>query len=152
MITMNFISFASPLGPLTLFADETALVAVEFGQGPDSADSALLQETRAQLSAYFAGNLEVFDLPLNAQGTAFEKSVWRLMSEIPYGHTRSYGDLAYDLDSGPRAVGGACGKNPIAIIVPCHRVLASGGKIGGYSGGGGPETKISLLRLEGVDL
>mgnify|MGYP002637899836 FL=1 len=151
-MTMNFISFTSPLGPLTLFADEEALIAVEFGQGPDGMDSALLQETKSQLSAYFAGKLEAFDLPLHAQGTAFQKSVWQLMGEIPYGKTRSYGDLAYDLDSGPRAVGSACGKNPIAIIVPCHRVLASGGKIGGYSGDGGTETKISLLRLEGVDL
>ena len=73
------------------------------------------------------------------------------MGEIPYGLTRSYGDLAYDLDSGPRAVGGACGKNPIAIIVPCHRVVAAGEKIGGFSGGAGTDTKISLLRLEGVD-
>jgi len=151
-MTMNFISFASPLGPLTLFADEQALIAVEFGQGPDGTDSALLKETRAQLSAYFAGKLEVFDLPLHAHGTAFQKNAWKLISEIPYGNTRSYGDLAYDLDSGPRAVGTACGKNPITIIVPCHRVLASGRKIGGYSGGSGLETKISLLRLEGVDL
>lgn len=149
---MYYQSFTSPLGPLTLFADEEALIAVEFGLGPEGADSPLLQETRAQLSAYFTGKLKVFDLPLHAQGTDFQKSVWRLMSEIPYGYTRSYGDLAYDLDSGPRAVGGACGRNPIAIIVPCHRVLASGGKIGGYSGGDGTETKISLLRLEGVDL
>jgi len=149
---MYYQSFASPLGPLTLFADAEALIAVEFGQGPDGTDSALLKETKSQLTAYFAGELKAFDLPLNAHGTAFQKSVWQLMREVPYGSTRSYGDLAYDLDSGPRAVGGACGRNPIAIIVPCHRILASGGKIGGYSGGGGPETKISLLRLEGVDL
>lgn len=148
---MYFKSFNSPLGPLTLFADEDALVALEFGQGPESKGSPLLKEAEAQLKAYFTGTLKNFDLPLNAPGTAFQKSVWQLMGEIPYGLTRSYGDLAYDLDSGPRAVGGACGKNPIAIIVPCHRVVAAGEKIGGFSGGAGTDTKISLLRLEGVD-
>ncbi|MBT4932052.1 MAG: methylated-DNA--[protein]-cysteine S-methyltransferase [Rhodospirillaceae bacterium] len=147
---MYFQAIKSPIGPLTLFADEEALVALEFGQGPEGAGSALLKDAQAQLKAYFAGKLKRFDLPLNAPGTPFQKSVWHLMREIPYGVTRSYGDLAYDLDSGPRAVGGACGKNPIAIIVPCHRVVAAGEKIGGFSGGTGIDTKTSLLRLEGV--
>jgi methylated-DNA-[protein]-cysteine S-methyltransferase len=149
---MYFKSIKSPIGPLTLFADEDALVALEFGQGPDGTGSALLTEVQAQLKAYFAGELKHFDLPLSGHGTAFQKSVWHLMREIPYGSTRSYGDLAYDLDSGPRAVGGACGKNPIAIIVPCHRVVAAGEKIGGFSGGAGTDTKTSLLRLEGVKI
>ncbi|NQU57618.1 MAG: methylated-DNA--[protein]-cysteine S-methyltransferase [Rhodospirillales bacterium] len=149
---MYFQSIKSPLGPLTLFASENALLALEFGQGQDGDGSPLLAEAGSQLKAYFAGRLTVFDLPLKIHGTDFQKSVWKLMREIPYGSTRSYGDLAYDLDSGPRAVGGACGKNPIAIIIPCHRVVAGGRKIGGFSGGAGTDTKISLLRLEGVDI
>ena len=147
---MEFLTIKSPVGPLTLFAEQDALVVVEFGQGPNGEGSPLLTEVKSQLAAYFAGKLKSFDLPLNAHGTDFQKAVWKLMREIPYGNTRSYGGLAYDLDSGPRAVGGACGKNPIPIIVPCHRVLAAGGKIGGFSGGTGTDTKTSLLRLEGV--
>lgn len=149
---MYFQSMKSPLGPLTLFTNGDALIALEFGQGPDGGGAPLLREAESQLAAYFAGRLRRFDLPLDAGGTAFQKSVWKLMREIPYGVTRSYSELAGDLDSGPRAVGGACGKNPIPIIVPCHRVIADGGKIGGFSGGAGTADKISLLRLEGVEL
>jgi methylated-DNA-[protein]-cysteine S-methyltransferase len=149
---MYYQSIKSPVGPLTLFAEADALIVLEFGQGPNGPGSPLLTEAKSQLAAYFSGKLKAFDLPLNAHGTVFQKSVWNLMREIPYGHTRSYGDLAFDLDSGPRAVGGACGKNPIAIIVPCHRVVAAGRKIGGFSGDGGTDAKISLLRLEGVEL
>lgn len=149
---MFYQSIKSPLGPLTLFADEDAICVLEFGQGPEGETSPLLKEAAKQLDAYFKGALKVFDLPLNAEGTDFQKSVWKLMREIPYGYTRSYGDLAHDLSSAPRAVGGACGKNPIAIIVPCHRILAANHKIGGFSGGEGADTKTLLLRLEGVDI
>jgi methylated-DNA-[protein]-cysteine S-methyltransferase len=146
---MYFQTIKSPFGALTLFADDNALLVVEFGQGPDGESSPLLAETKSQLTAYFNGKLKRFDLPLNAQGTPFQKSVWKLMLDIPYGHTRSYGDLSHDLKSAPRAVGGACGKNPIPIIIPCHRIVAANQKIGGFSGGTGTDTKISLLRLEG---
>lgn len=149
---MYYISMKTPIGGLTLFADRQALVAIEFGQGPEGECSPLLNEAKAQLAAYFKGALKRFDLPLAAPGTRFQRACWNLMREIPYGNTRSYGDLADDLSSAPRAVGGACGKNPIPIIVPCHRVLASGGRIGGFSGGGGIDTKVFLLRLEGVNM
>lgn len=149
---MYYQSIKSPLGPLTLFADEDAIVVLEFGQVPEGETSPLLEVAKAQLAAYFRGELKQFDLPLKADGTPFQKSVWKLMREIPYGQTRSYGDLAKKLKSAPRAVGGACGRNPIPIIVPCHRVLAADRKIGGFSGGAGTDTKIALLRLEGVDI
>lgn len=149
---MYFRSLKSPLGPLTLFADEDAVVALEFGHGPKGTTSALLEEAAHQMAAYFKGTLTGFDLPVTPQGTDFQKAVWKLMQEIPYGSTRSYGDLASDLGSAPRAVGGACGKNPIAIIIPCHRILAANHKIGGFSGGEGTGTKTLLLRLEGVNL
>ena len=149
---MYYQSIKSPVGDLTLFADENAVVVLEFGQGPKGDSSPLLKEAKSQLDAYFKGKLRHFDLPLDAQGTDFQKSVWKLMVEIPYGSTRSFGEIARDLKSAPRAVGGACGKNPIPIIVPCHRILAANQQIGGFSGGTGTDTKVSLLHLEGVDI
>jgi methylated-DNA-[protein]-cysteine S-methyltransferase len=149
---MYYRSIKSPLGDLTLFADEDAITVLEFGKATGGEGSPLLNEAIDQLAAYFSGRLKTFDLPLNAKGTEFQKAVWKLMIEIPYGYTRSYGDLAKDLKSAARAVGGACGKNPIPIIVPCHRILAANHQIGGFSGGTGTDTKISLLRLEGVDI
>ncbi len=149
---MPHLDLKSPVGPLTLFCDDgdTAIIALEFGQAPGTSPSPLLKEAGAQLGAYFDGRLKQFDLPLAPHGTDFQRNVWRLMVDIPIGCSRTYGDLAQDLKSSARAVGGACGKNPIAIIIPCHRVLAASGRIGGYSGGDGPPTKRRLLRLEGL--
>lgn len=145
-----------PLGPLTVFEDGGAIVALEWGRGSPNAGSgattALLKEARAQLDAYFDGRLRIFDLPLAPLGTDFQRAVWREMGRIPYGRTRTYGHVAARLGSAPRAVGGACGHNPIAIVQPCHRVVGANGWIGGYSGGAGPETKRALLELEGAPL
>ena len=148
---MYFKTIKSPLGPLTLFAKANGIVALEFGNVHEDKSSPLLKEAISQLTAYFKGDLKHFDLPLRATGTNFQKAVWNLIAEIPYGSTRSYGDLSHDLESAPRAVGGACGKNPIPIIVPCHRILAANHKIGGFSSSDGPATKVSLLRLEGIN-
>ena len=147
---MYFQTIKSPLGPLTLFAEAGAIVALEFGDVPHGKSSPLLKEAASQLAAYFKGSSKRFDLPIKATGTAFQKSVWDLIVEIPYGSTRSYGELSHDLQSAPRAVGSACGKNPIPIIVPCHRILAANQKIGGFSSGDGANTKMSLLHLEGI--
>jgi methylated-DNA-[protein]-cysteine S-methyltransferase len=89
-------------------------------------------------------------LPLTPAGTPFQRRVWATLAEIPFGQTRSYGDLARELGSGPRAVGGACGRNPIPLLIPCHRVLTADGHLGGYSGQGGLVTKMQLLRHEGA--
>jgi methylated-DNA-[protein]-cysteine S-methyltransferase len=109
----------------------------------------VLKETASQLEEYFAGERIEFDLPMELDGTAFQREVWTELTRIPYGKTISYGELARRVGrpNGPRAVGQANGRNPIAIIVPCHRVLASNG-IGGY--GGGLKVKRALLELEGV--
>lgn len=147
---MAHLAFNSPLGPLTLFEDDGALVALEWGWGDDCAETPLLTEAQAQLDAYFDRRLRTFDLPFAPQGTAFQRRVWEALATIPYGETRTYGTLARDLDSGPRAIGGACGRNPLPILIPCHRVLAGNGGLGGYSGDEGVETKRRLLRLEGV--
>jgi len=149
---MPQLSLHSPLGDLTLSEEDGALVSVDWGWSPMQQPTPLLKRAKEQLEQYFDGKRRSFDLPLSASGSAFQKRVWNAIAAIPYGATRSYADIARDTDSAPRAVGGACGRNPLAILVPCHRVLAAGGAIGGYSGGEGLETKRNLLRLEGVDL
>lgn len=153
----NCCYFASPVGRLALEADGEALTGVRWAGAAErvrdnSNLSPVLKEARVQLERYFARKLKAFDLPLAARGTDFQKSVWKMMCEIPYGGTATYGGMAMALGSGPRAVGMACGRNPIPIIVPCHRVLGSGGREGGFSGGQGLPTKRKLLALEGVVL
>ena len=146
----------SPVGRLALEADDDSLTAVRWASPGErarkAASSPVLREAARQLERYFKGKLKRFDLPLNAHGTDHHKRVWAMMSEIPYGETATYGGMAMALGSGPRAIGMACGRNPIPIIVPCHRVLAAGGKQGGYSGGRGLPTKHRLLALEGAVL
>jgi methylated-DNA-[protein]-cysteine S-methyltransferase len=146
-MTRSLISLDSPIGRLSLSEENEAIVAIRWADEIGDEPTLLLDEARRQLEAYFAGRLYCFDLPLAASGTAFERRVWAAMREIPFGETRRYGELAFELGSAPRAIGGACGRNPIPIVVPCHRVLARGG-IGGYSGGAGLATKRALLALE----
>jgi methylated-DNA-[protein]-cysteine S-methyltransferase len=141
----------SPLCRLTLFEEDGALTALDFGGKKSAGEpTKLLLQAKRQLDAYFAGKLHDFDLSLAPHGSAFERRVWQLMTEIAYGETRSYGELAQALGAAPRAVGQACGRNPLPILIPCHRVLAAGGALGGYSGGAGVETKRRLLMLEGA--
>ena len=146
---MAHLSLHSPLGALTVFEDAGAIVVLEWGRAPAAETSPLLDEAKRQLDSYFGGRLRVFDLPLQPRGTPFQEDLWRLLAKIPYGTVLTYGALATRLKSAPRTVGGACGKNPIPILIPCHRVLAAGGFLGGYSGGTGIETKRALLRHEG---
>jgi methylated-DNA-[protein]-cysteine S-methyltransferase len=147
------ITVKSPLGALSVFEREGRIVALDYGRtaGRDT-PTPLLRAAALQLERYFSGRLKAFDLPLAPAGTAFQQVVWEGMRRIAYGRTCSYADLARELDSGPRAIGGACARNPIPIIIPCHRVLASGQRIGGYGSPGGLDTKRFLLELEGVRL
>ncbi|MGE5548147.1 MAG: methylated-DNA--[protein]-cysteine S-methyltransferase [Solirubrobacterales bacterium] len=146
---MPALAYNSPVGPLTLFEEDGAIVAVEWGWPPESEETPLLMRARDQLDAYFEGRLDRFDLPLAPHGTDFQRKVWQALAKIPFGATRTYGELAADLGTAPRALGGACGRNPIPIIIPCHRVLAADRSLGGYSGMDGVETKLFLLKLEG---
>jgi methylated-DNA-[protein]-cysteine S-methyltransferase len=146
---MGSLSISSPIGGLVLDEESGALVAIRWAEGEGGNSSPLLADAARQLDAYFAGKLSRFDLPLRPAGSGFEQRVWSAMQRIPFGETRSYGDLAGEIGSAPRAVGGACGKNPIPIVIPCHRVLGKGW-LGGYSGSGGLETKKALLALEGA--
>jgi methylated-DNA-[protein]-cysteine S-methyltransferase len=146
---MPSLSMPSAVGQLTIDEAGDAIVAIRWADAPSGNGSALLAEAARQLAAYFDGKLRHFDLPLAPVGSPFEARVWAAMQAIPYGETRCYGDLATAVGSAPRAVGGACGRNPIPIVIPCHRVLAKGG-LGGYSGEGGLATKQHLLALEGT--
>jgi methylated-DNA-[protein]-cysteine S-methyltransferase len=144
----------SPLGALRLTAADDAIVSLDWaGAAAPMGDSdPLLIRAQEQLAAYFAGDLDRFDLPLLPAGTPHDRAVWREMQAIPRGATRTYGEIARAIGSSPRAVGTACGRNPIPVIIPCHRILAAHGGIGGYSGAGGTETKRRLLALEGAML
>src|SRR6202795_3806704 len=146
---MPSLSIPSPIGQLTIDELDEAIVAIRWADAPAGNGSPLLGEAARQLAAYFDGRLSGFDLPLAPAGSPFEGRVWAAMQAIPYGEPRCDGDLAQTIGSAPRAVGRACGKNPIPIVIPCHRVLAKGG-MGGYSGAGGLVTKQRLLAIEGA--
>ena len=103
------------------------------------------------LDAYFDGDFRAIDFPLKPAGTSFQRSVWDVMLTIPPGATETYGTVARQIGSAAQPVGSACGANPIAIIIPCHRIVAAGGKLGGYSGAGGLDTKRILLQLEATN-
>ena len=146
----------SPVGPLLLVADDGGLRRIEFVNGrkpvqPDPQwqdDAEQLRETVRELRAYFAGDLERFNLDLAPEGTPFQLTVWKRLCEIPFGETISYGELARRIGNpnASRAVGLANGSNPIPIVIPCHRVIGSNGKLTGY--GGGLPIKEKLLALE----
>lgn len=146
---MPQLAFNSPIGPLTLSEEDGVIISLDWGWPPDSEETPLLLRARDQLEEYFDGRRRVFDLPLAPFGTAFQKRVWQALAAIPFGATRTYGDVAAELGTAARALGSACGRNPIPIIIPCHRVLGGNGRLGGYSGMDGVDTKRFLLRLEG---
>ena len=148
------ISMHSPLGDLTLAEEDGKIISLDWGRAPQEwlSPTPLLNEAKAQLDEYFDGKRLQFDLPLAPAGTDFQHRVWKEMQAIPAGSTKSYGEIAKILKSSARAVGNACGINPITIIIPCHRIMGAGGRIGGYSGDGGVETKLYLLRLENVEI
>ena len=156
VLRMSICYAESPVGRLAVEGDHDAVTSLRWAsvdeQANDAASAPALQEAVRQLESYFARKLRRFDLPLAARGTDFQKKVWKMMSDIPYGETMTYGGMAAALGSGPRAVGMACGRNPIPIIVPCHRVTGSGRNEGGFSGGEGLLTKRKLLALEGAIL
>lgn len=138
----------TPIGDITISEEDGAIVALDWGRGRDQEFTPLLREAASQLQDYFDGLRTSFDLPLAPFGSAFRQSVWAELRRIPPGETRSYGDLAKLLGSSARAIGQANGANPIPILIPCHRVVASNGRLGGFSGGEGPATKRWLLDLE----
>ena len=155
---LSFMEMASPVGLLKLVAHDTALVAVlwenedpkrvRLAELVEDKKHPILLETQKQLNEYFSGQRQVFDLPLDFEGTEFQQKVWQALLTIPFGETRSYKQIAEQLGNvkAVRAVGAANGKNPISIIAPCHRVVGANGKLVGFAGG--LENKDILLKLE----
>ncbi len=141
-------SCLTPIGEVTFSEEDGAIVALDWGRGRDQDRTPLLREAVTQLQDYFDEKRAGFDLPLAPYGSAFQCRVWDALRAIPPGETRSYGDLAIALGTSARAIGQANGANPIPILIPCHRVVAAAGRLGGYSGGEGPATKRLLLDLE----
>ncbi len=146
--TMTERTIESPVGVLRIMEMEGAITRLAWGQGAMD-ETPLLLEAEVQLRAYFAQEREAFDLPLHVEGSPFQRAVCDAMRAIPFGYTRTYGEIAQDLSVGAQAVGRACGANPIPVLIPCHRVMGAKG-LTGFSGGGGVETKVALLRLEGA--
>jgi methylated-DNA-[protein]-cysteine S-methyltransferase len=157
-MTWSYKYFASPVGKLKLVASETGLIAILWeNENPrrvplkdllEDNEQPILVETERQLKEYFAGKRDEFSIPLDMRGTAFQKDVWRALLAIPFGKTFSYGEIAKQLGkpNASRAVGAANGRNPISIVVPCHRVIGASGKLTGFAGG--LDAKAHLLGLE----
>lgn len=155
-VNLHYRTIDSPIGPLTMVGDGTALMHLRMAQqrhepdrtGWQEASSGAFAQVADQLAAYFAGELAEFDVHVELRGTAFQRRVWEALMTIPYGETRSYGQIAEQIGSpgAARAVGLANGRNPVSIIVPCHRVIGSSGDLTGY--GGGVDRKRTLLALE----
>jgi methylated-DNA-[protein]-cysteine S-methyltransferase len=150
--------FDTPLGPVLIARTEAGLAGLWFEaqkwhpepiDAPECPDDPLLQKAACQIADYFAGRRTQFDLPLDLHGSPFQRSVWQALCEIDNGSTRSYADIARHIGTpqAVRAVGAAVGRNPVSVIVPCHRVLGSNGSLTGYAGG--LDRKRALLALEG---
>lgn len=143
------------IGPLIAVVENGCLLELRTGEAPppeweEEADSLLLDRLSHQLGEYFAGKRREFDLPLNPKGTSFQKAVWSVLQSIPYGETLTYGEVAARLGQpqSARAVGGACGKNPVLLLIPCHRVVGKDGTLTGFSAAGGVAVKAQLLSHE----
>ncbi|NOX40108.1 MAG: methylated-DNA--[protein]-cysteine S-methyltransferase [Alphaproteobacteria bacterium] len=150
---MSSLSFQSPIGVITITRDGDDITSLSWSktrreQTPPDEAHGVLAEAKAQLLAYFRGDLRRFDLSMSCPSTPFQHGVFESMMSIPYGLTKTYGEIAGYVDGSAQAVGAACGANPLPILIPCHRVVGAS-TLGGYSGAGGIESKVFLLRLEG---
>lgn len=143
---------ATPVGALTLRSDGEAITKVSWVDHdkppPTDEPDSLCDLAAEELLAYFSGNLTIFTVPISLKGSDLQTRIWDIMRGIPFGEVLTYGDVAKAVGSEPQAVGTACGQNPIPVIVPCHRIVGAGGKLTGFSGGKGIETKAFLLDHE----
>ncbi len=145
---MAALTLDTPTGPFTLIEQDGAITKAAWRSGGTDR-TALLSRAADQIRAYFGHELERFELPLHVEGSQFQRDVCEAMCAIPFGHTRTYGDLARDLNAPAQSIGQACGGNPIPLIIPCHRILGAT-NLGGFSGTHGVETKVALLKHEGA--
>ena len=139
----------SPTGPFWVEAQNGAIIRAGWGVAATTTDDPIVHLALTEIAAYFAGTLTRFTVPLNPQAKGFQALFLQALLAIPYGETRTYGQLAKQLNTPAQAIGQACGANPIPLLIPCHRVLGAT-SLGGYSGAGGIETKVALLRHEGA--
>lgn len=145
-------TLVTPVGALTLSSNGRAITRVAWSRSDEEAENIqsdpILEAAASEIERYFAGSLTRFQTPVHLEGSPLQLGVWEAMRAIPFGQVLTYGDVARAVGSKPQAVGTACGQNPIPVIVPCHRVVGAGGKLTGFSGGNGIETKAFLLDLE----
>ncbi len=146
---MKQASLSTPFGDLIVTEKDGAITALGWGLAAGQDRSEGLDTALRQINEYATGQRQHFDLPLRVTGSDFQRAVCAAIAAVPFGHTRTYGEIARDLGVPAQAVGGACGGNPIPILVPCHRVMGAKG-LTGFSGAGGVETKVALLRHEGA--
>lgn len=151
MCKKDKIIFKTKLGNIRIDSENDRIILIEFTKNNiKQSRSIILNKTKIQIQEYITGKRKIFNIKLNPKGTIFQKNVWEQLKLIPYGKTYSYLKLASILKTSPRAIGNACGKNPILLLVPCHRVLSKNGKLTGFSALGGIETKKKILTLEGI--
>ena len=147
--TLHRAGLDTPTGPFWVEAEEGAIVRAGWGDAPVQPDNPVLQQALSEISAYFAGRLTAFTVPLRPKVSGFQATVLQALISIRFGETRTYGQLAKALNTPAQVIGQACGANPVPLLIPCHRVLGAT-SLGGYSGAGGVETKVALLRHEGA--
>lgn len=143
------VCIASPVGALSFEEHDGAVTRLDWGDDGTAPVTELAKTLAQELSQYFAGALAEFSVPLAPRANPFQQRFYEALRAIPYGETRTYGDIAKDLGVSAQSIGQACGANPIPILIPCHRVLGASG-LGGFSGRGGVEAKVALLKLEGA--
>ena len=145
---MNTLSFYSSIGWITLSEDNSLITSVKFGKKKNKGKNAVLIKLKKQIMEFTKGKRKKFSVKLNIEGSALQKNIWKQLSKISYGTTKTYRDIAKALRTSPRYVGNVCGQNNHLLVIPCHRVVRSDGTLGGFSGLGGIKLKKKLLQLE----
>ena len=145
---MNSLSFNSSIGWITVSEKNNLITSVRFGKKKNQGKSAALINLKKQIIEFTKGKRKIFSVKLNIEGSVLQKKIWKQLSKITFGNTKTYGDIAKTLKTSPRYVGNVCGQNKHLLIIPCHRVVCSDGTLGGFSGLGGIKLKKKLLKLE----
>jgi len=147
------IIFKTALGNISIFSRNEKIISINFTiKNTKKSNSVILNQAKNQIEEYIFGKRKIFNIKINPEGTIFQKNVWKQLSKIPYGKTLTYLKLANILNTSPRAIGNACGKNPLLIAIPCHRVLSNNNKLTGFSALGGIITKKKLLKIENIKI
>ena len=145
---MNILSFNSAIGWITISEKNNLITSVKFGKKKNIGKNQILIKLKKQLLEFIGGKRTKFSVKLQVQGSVLQKKIWKQLSKIGYGTTKTYGDIAKKLNTSPRYVGNVCGQNNHLLVIPCHRVIRSDGTLGGFSGLGGIKLKQKLLKLE----